>query len=80
MLRVLKGSSVSIYTLVYHISRAKVFFYRKNIHAFTEVVGQEHNSKLGGPSLALSTAVPAGELSPRETCCNISIIERVTNI
>ena len=65
MLRVLKGSSVSIYTLVYHISRAKVFFYRKNIHAFTEVVGQEHNSN---NQLALSRAVPAGELSPRGTC------------
>ena len=65
MLRVLKGASISVYTIVYHISRAKVFFYRKNIHTFTEV-------EVGGPSLALrfpsSTAVPAGELGPRETC------------
>ena len=29
---------------------------------------QKSNLELGGPSLALSTAVPAGELSPRETC------------
>ena len=45
MLRVLIGASVLLYTLVCHISRAKVFFYRKNIHTFTEVVGQEHISK-----------------------------------
>ena len=41
-MKVLKGASVSVYTIVCHISRAKLFFYRKNIHTFTELVGQEH--------------------------------------